>query len=110
MSVGAPGHYRILLPIVTCERTHCHMVTLSQASSKRSSRYLWTEAREQVFIDCLLDAVKQGKRTDTGWKPIVASEAVYTFRSKGFPAVTKRQLDSNRDAVYDPRSIGPDLH
>jgi Myb/SANT-like DNA-binding domain len=84
-----------------CERAHCNMVTQSQASSQRS-RYAWTEEREQAFINCLLDAVKQGKRTDTGWKPIVASEAVDIFRSKGFPAVTKSQLDSKRDAVYDP--------
>jgi hypothetical protein len=85
-----------------CERTHCNMVTQNQPSSQRS-RYAWTEAREQVFIDCLLDAVKQGERTDTGWKPMVASEAVDTFLSKGFPAVTKSQPGSMRDAVYDPR-------
>jgi hypothetical protein len=85
------------------------MVRQSQTSSQRS-KYVWTDARERVYIDCLLEATKQGKRTDTGWKPIVASEVVDTFRSKGFPAVTKSQLDSKRDGVYDPRSIGPDLH
>jgi hypothetical protein len=53
--------------------------------------------------------LSKGKRTDTGWKQIVASEVVDTFRSKGFPAVTKSQLDSKRDAVYDPRPMGPDL-
>ena len=75
------------------------MVTQSQATSQRT-KYAWTDTREQVWIDCLLDAVQQGKRTDTGWKPIVASEAIDVFRSKGFPKITKSQLDSKRDTVY----------
>jgi Myb/SANT-like DNA-binding domain len=85
------------------------MVGQKQTSSQRS-KYVWTDAIKQVYIDYLLEATKQGKRTDTGWKPIVTSEVINTFRSKGFPAVTKSQLNSKRDKVYDPRSIGPDLH
>ena len=62
-------------------------------------KFKWIEALELQFIDCLLDAVKQGKRTGIGWKPIVLSEVMSIFRSKGFPAVTKAQFDSKRDAV-----------
>jgi hypothetical protein len=74
----------------------------------QKAKFKWTEALELQYIDCLLDAVKQGKRTDTGWKPIVTSEVMVIFRSNGFPAVSKAQLDSKRDAVC-PRSIGQDL-
>jgi hypothetical protein len=74
----------------------------------QKAKFKWTEELELQYIDCLLDAVKQGKRTDTGWKPIVTSEVMAIFRSKGFPAVSKAQLDTKRDAVC-PQSIGQDL-
>jgi hypothetical protein len=70
----------------------------------QKAKFKWTEVLELQYINCLLDAVKQGKRTDTGWKLIVTSEVMAIFRSKGFPAVLKAQLDSKRDAVW-PRPI-----
>jgi hypothetical protein len=85
------------------------MVRQSQTSLQRL-KYVWTDDREQVYIDCLLEAAKQGKRINIGWKLIVVSEIADIFHFKEFPAVIKSQLDSKRDEIYDPRSIGPDLY
>jgi hypothetical protein len=52
--------------------------------------------------------VKQGKRTNMRWKPIVISKVTVIFCSNGFPAVSKAQLDSKRDTVC-PRPIRQDL-
>ena len=41
---------------------------------------------EQANLTCLLDAVKKGQRTDTGWKPEVIANAQLTFAAKGLKA------------------------
>ena len=75
-------------------------------SGTQSRRFEWTEARELEYLNYLIEAVKQGQRTDTGWKPQVNADVVASFRHKGFPAVTKVQLTSKRDAVCILKYLG----
>ena len=48
-------------------------------SQSQKSRFNWTDALEQEYLDCLVEAMKQGKRTDTGWKPQVNADVVTHF-------------------------------
>jgi hypothetical protein len=57
----------------------------------------WDQTSEHAYLDCLIDAVKKGQRTDTGWKPEVISNAISTFASKGLKAFTKQQFETKRD-------------
>jgi hypothetical protein len=57
----------------------------------------WDQTCERAYLDCLIDAVKKGQRTDTGWKPEVISNAITTFRGKGLRAFTKQQFETKRD-------------
>src|SRR5271155_5056052 len=51
-------------------------VTMTGQSQSQKSRFNWTDALEQEYLDCLVEAMKQGKRTDTGWKPQVNADVV----------------------------------
>jgi Myb/SANT-like DNA-binding domain len=57
----------------------------------------WDQTSERAYLDCLIDAVKKGQRTDTGWKPEVIGNAMTTFASKGLKAFTKQQFETKRD-------------
>jgi hypothetical protein len=57
----------------------------------------WDQTSERAYLDCLIDAVKKGQRTDTGWKPEVIGNAIATFTSKGLKAFTKQQFETKRD-------------
>ena len=57
----------------------------------------WDQTCERAYLDCLIDAVTKGQRTDTRWKPEVISNAMVTFRGKGLRAFTKQQFETKRD-------------
>jgi hypothetical protein len=46
----------------------------------------------------LLDAVKKGQRTDTGWKPEVIANAQVRFAAKGLKTFNKQQFETKRDS------------
>lgn len=70
LACGYPRAPFCLILLPTCHVNN--ILHLKMAPQK--AKFRWTEPLELQYIECLLDAVKQGKRTDTGWKPIVTSE------------------------------------
>lgn len=72
-----------------------------QHGSKWAQRALlrWTISREELYLQLLVDALKQGQRAENGWKPQVYIDIIAAFRSNGFGTVTRAQLDNKRDAV-----------
>jgi Myb/SANT-like DNA-binding domain len=57
----------------------------------------WDQTSERAYLDSLINAVKKGQRTDTGWKPEVIGNAIITFQGKGLKAFTKQQFETKRD-------------
>jgi hypothetical protein len=62
--------------------------------------FRWTKSREELYLQLLIDALRQGQRVENGWKPQVYVDIIAAFRNNGFGTVTRAQLDNKRDAVH----------
>jgi hypothetical protein len=67
--------------------------------AKKAIYFKWTVAKEEHFLDCLVNAVKAGQRTDTGWKPQVTADVITSFANNHHSDITRAQLENKRDNV-----------
>jgi hypothetical protein len=67
--------------------------------AKKAAVFRWTTPKEEHYLGMLVDAMKRGQRTDTGWKPQVMLDVIASFQSNALGIVSKAQLENKRDGV-----------
>ena len=66
---------------------------------RKAPVFRWTTPKEERYLGMLVDAMKRGQRTDTGWKSQVMLDVIASFQSNAFGVVSKAQLENRRDGV-----------
>jgi len=67
--------------------------------AKKATQFKWIVAKEEHFLECLVNAVKAGQRTDNGWKPQVAANVIASFANNHHGVVARAQLKNKSDNV-----------
>lgn len=67
---------------------------MRKKQAKQSIRAIWTEERDKIIIDALLEQAMQGKRADSGFKKEAWVAVERTLNKKTNLTFTKQQIKS----------------
>jgi hypothetical protein len=89
---------RLYSNVIITNMPRVRMDTQGDEGGIWAARFGWNEEYEACLILQLSEAIKEGKRVENGWKPIVWDSIISLFRNKGFLVPIVAQLKSKVDA------------